>query len=331
MDHPLLLAVAVLVLTLVSTPVALAMLRTQGVLDRPNVRSSHAMVVPRGGGIAPAAVMAGAIFFGTAGPARLVAATAMIFAVLGFADDVLGLGVGTRLVAQCVIAIIAAGALVADGGFAGWWLLMGPVLVVGHVNAFNFMDGINGISALHATVVGMVWAVAATGGQSWAVSLGLVLVAGSLGFLPYNFPHARVFLGDAGSYFLGGWVAVGAIVLSKEIGVLPAFLPLSIYTVDTAWTLMVRIHRGKSWREPHRDHVYQRLVRGGWSHASASLVVAGFTAALGLLALMGRASPVPTVVSAGVVLALYLGLPTVVDRQKSTRRPDPSPVGEVEP
>jgi UDP-N-acetylmuramyl pentapeptide phosphotransferase/UDP-N-acetylglucosamine-1-phosphate transferase len=141
--------------------------------------------------------------------------------------------------------------------------------------------------------------------------LGLALAGAAAGFLPWNLPRARVFLGDVGSYGIG--MVVAATSLTAVLDGIPLWMaaaPLAIYLTDTAWALAKRVRRGDSWREAHRDHVYQRLIDVGWSHTAGAVLVA---AAAVFLAVISAVMPVGWfLVCAFAVVLGYLGLPTVV-------------------
>jgi UDP-N-acetylmuramyl pentapeptide phosphotransferase/UDP-N-acetylglucosamine-1-phosphate transferase len=195
--------------------------------------------------------------------------------------------------------------------------------LVAFVNAFNFMDGINGISVAQAGAAALVWwlvaeATAARGlGEAAAVA-----GAAALGFLPLNFPRARVFLGDVGSYFLGAWLALVVVVgIRSGITVEAMVAPLSLYIADTALTLLRRVQHGARWAEPHRDHAYQQLVQLGWSHARVTVLVFALTAlcgALGAVSQLGSPhSRLVADVTIATVLGGYLALPRWV---RSARR-----------
>src|SRR5262249_3675175 len=117
------------------------------------------------------------------------------------------------------------------------------VWIVGYVNAFNFMDGINGISVAQIVAAGLAWGmVGAWEDQADLVGASFGLVGAALAFMPFNFPNARVFLGDVGSYFFGGWLAVLAVAsLSWGLTVEMALAPLLLYACDTGVTLLRRI------------------------------------------------------------------------------------------
>ena len=110
---------------------------------------------------------------------------------------------------------------------------------------------------------------------------GLTVAAAALAFAPFNFPRARMFLGDVGSYFLGGWLGALA-VYGVAAGIPPeaVLAPLALYVTDAAATLLMRIVRHEPWLSPHKAHVFQRLVQLGWSHVRTTLLVAALMVVL---------------------------------------------------
>lgn len=251
------LVVACLV-TVATAPIVRHALLRQGVMDVPNERSSHSVPVPRGGGIACMAGLAAGVVVAAAQQRQvpwLPLAGVALLAGVGFADDRGSLRPSQRLGVQVVV-----GALV--GGVIGgpWWILAGAIALPVTVNAVNFMDGINGITGLNAVL----WGVVAMylGHASGALMvIGAAAAGASLGFLPWNAPVARLFLGDVGSYFFGALIGVGILEGAHE-GVRPLLLvaPLSVYLADTGVTLVRRALRGAPLTTAHREHAYQRLV-----------------------------------------------------------------------
>lgn len=317
--------------TLTTAPLVLALLRRRALLDHPNDRSSHQSPTPRGLGLAPAigALAAMAAIPVLHGPPRtglLVAAAG--FAVLGLVEDIAGVPPLPRFGAQLAIA-----------AFSLWWLLDGltasgptawhivfaagcAVWLVAYVNAFNFMDGINGISAAQVLVAAVAW---------WAIgniedvpalaNPALVIGAATLAFAPFNFPTARAFLGDIGSYFLGAWLAV-AVIIGLRAGLAPeaVIAPLSLYLADTASTIVRRVRSKEAWYLPHRSHAYQRLTQLGWSHTRTTLVVAATMAAASTAGALSLTDSLPLRVAGDVALAAvliaYLRSPTLIANRR---------------
>lgn len=252
---------------------------SRAMVDLPGARRSHAVPTPRGGGlgivVAMAALLLMAIHLGPmAGDTPAWAALAGLLAVagVGWWDDHRDLSALLRL---CVhLAAGLAVALAVMGWPAGWLdvLLLGlaALWVAGMVNLWNFMDGINGIATAQAAVVALAvtWLPGALDGPWTLVALGLC--AACIGFLPFNFPRARIFLGDVGSGALGFSLAVLLLVAASRSGppqwLLLALLP-AVFIVDTAATLLARVARGRRWWQPHREHAYQWAVRQGYSHS----------------------------------------------------------------
>lgn len=273
----------------VATPAVAAGLRRAGALDIPGHRSSHDAPTPRGGGIAVLiAWTIGAIAAVTeadGGRDRFwtVFALACVVGAVGLADDLRG---GTPAVVRLLVTAFVAGAAVATvvagehdhavafavGGIATLW-------ITGYTNAFNFMDGVNGIAGLTGIVTAVSLGLAGDDIGSSAVAAGALGLAGALaGFVVWNLA-ARVFLGDVGSYAVGAALATFAVALIAD-GAPPdrclgAFLP---YVADTGSTLVRRFARRERLFDAHRDHAYQQLVDRGRSHVQVAGTVAGLSA-----------------------------------------------------
>ena len=269
-------AVAAIV-TLAATPLVRREMLKRGVIDVPNHRSAHQIPVPRGGGLAcglgviTGAVIANALGLHVSWPAI---GSGLALALVGYLDDQHQLPVLPRLASQVLVGAAIGANL---GGPA--WGCVGALLVPIVVNVVNFMDGINGITALTMSVWGMVaMIVGLAQGVVVLASLGALITGSAMGFLPWNAPHARVFLGDVGSYLFGALVATGMLV-GASAGVSPVVLaaPLAVYLADSGITLGRRLLQRAPVFEAHREHTYQRLVHEfGMPH----LVVAGGVSAL---------------------------------------------------
>ncbi len=280
-----------LLAALVLTGVAIPVLRRAQFMDVPNHRSSHTLPVPRGGGVAVVfTICAVAATLGQLSTQLVVLlVVAALMGAVGLIDDLRSLPSGVRLGAQIVAALALATSFLAAGTVSWWWLPVLAIAIAGYVNAYNFMDGINGISGLAAAMVGGWWAWAGHDqGHELLHVLGLVLAGAALGFLPWNAPRARVFLGDVGSYGIGVFiVGLSALALTSGFPWLWALAPLVIYGADTGWVLIKRYRGRRPLTEAHREHVYQRLVDGGWSHTSSAVLCIG--AAALVCALVGLA------------------------------------------
>ena len=319
-----------LVLSLLLGPVMLVTLRRLRALDEPGHRSAHRTPTLRGGGVAPAvaatvALLSAHQLTGDALVALLVAS--LLYGMIGLVEDLRGVPALPRLAAQLFVALAALPWLLVDlRGPWGWQVLFGAGVVLwlaAYVNAFNFMDGINGISVAQVVVAGVAWwALAQSQGQDarGVGTAGLIVAVAALGFLPYNFPSARMFLGDVGSYFLGGWLGVLAVLgLRSGIAFEAVFAPLALYLADTGATLVRRIRRSDTWHQAHCDNAFQHLHHGlGWSHARTTALVTAVMVACSALGAVSMTSSFLARVAADVaiagLLAGYLALPGLLAR-----------------
>lgn len=263
-----------------------AALRRAERLDHVLPRSSHTIPTPRGAGMAMLPVAMGTLLLPAIGSSAVGFACA--FGVLGAFDDLRNLSAGSRLATQSFLAL-AAGLVLTDEVF---WALVAAAFIVAFVNAFNFMDGIDGISGFHAVVFATVFLALGFAESHRPTVIGGALCLGfAVAFLPWNVPRARVFLGDSGSYLLGSLIALVQ-VRGAEDG-LPATVLLApglIYAADTTFTMLRRLCRGENVLVAHREHVYQQLT-DAWpssSHVRTALVVAGFSAAAAAYAWVTR-------------------------------------------
>lgn len=304
-----------------------------GLLDVPNERSSHSKPVLRGGGLAIAVASSAALLVGgvvDGAHAIVLLAVPAGFAALGFADDHRSRSVELRLSTQVVLSAIAAALLATDYDLRTSLVVLASVVtviwIITYVNLFNFMDGINGITAVTAAIVGVTHMVVGSQMDNDLVAVGgAALVGGSLGFLPFNFPVARVFAGDVGSYYLGSYIAILS-VIALVAGASPVTVaaPLLLYLFDTTLTILRRARKGKRIWESHREHSYQHLANNRLTHVRTTLIVAAITsgcAAIGLLA-HDRSTAVAAVCGVAVVAmaAVFVLLPLVyVDRRKVPR------------
>lgn len=280
--------------TFVATPLVTYCLRESHFIDMPNGRSSHSAPTPRGGGLA--CVAGGLAALAVAGPSRsmtaLVVAPAISLGVVGFVDDFAGLPAAFRLFSQVTVGS-AAGALNAGFGGALAGGLMFPVVV----NAVNFMDGVNGITAMTTSAWGLTTMFSSSPINRSEVSMfsGAVALGSSLGFLPWNAPRATVFLGDIGSYYFGALVAATSLNRASQSGefrfdlAAKCLAPLAPYFADTGFTILKRARKGDSLIHAHREHIYQRLSdQEGWTHFRVALIY-GLAAMCSGLAVLLRA------------------------------------------
>lgn len=250
------------------------------VLDRPNERSLHKTAVPRTGGLGilmgalPWMVWIGA---GSVRPIALWGLSAATFGVglISFLDDRGGVSVGARLLAH----VVAAGLLVGLGfrlapavGVPWESAALGLVSLgslVWGINLYNFMDGMDGFAGGMAVIgFSMLAAFGVHAGQTAFAEVNVAVAGAALGFLVFNFPPARIFMGDVGSAPLG-LLMVADTFWGVRIGCFPLWAPLVVFSpfwVDASVTLVRRLLRGERVWQAHRSHYYQRLVQLGWGH-----------------------------------------------------------------
>ena len=267
-------------------------------LDQPGERRSHVVATPRGGGIAIvlsqllALVGIGLAFPAVAGTLAVFAAGLSLVAGIGWWDDHKPLPALPRLLVH-VLAALLLGALVWYWTADAFKAVFTVLLAAGLVNVWNFMDGINGLAASQAILVAVACALLL---PAPLAPLPLLLAAAVAGFLPFNFPRARIFMGDVGSgalgYLVAGMVALG-LVGAADIGWMTWLVPLTAFGIDAGLTLSVRILNGERWMQAHKQHLYQRYVERGASHAAVTGFYALFTLLAVILALLlSRLSPV---------------------------------------
>jgi len=264
-------------------------------LDVPNVRSSHTRPTLRGGGLAiVVVVLAGLWLLALGNPVfpwwAMTSLTlgALLVAGVSWRDDMRPMSFEVRLLVHALgacVAIMGIGVIRKISVPLGMDLSLGwlgfPLTllwIVGLTNAYNFMDGIDGIAGGQAVAAGVGWAVIGwLGGQPMVGGVGLLIAAGSLGFLGHNWPPARVFMGDVGSAFLGYTLAVLTVMASQSnpVFVLAGIALVWPFVFDSVFTFARRLCRGEKVWMAHRSHLYQRLVITGLSHGQVSILYIG--------------------------------------------------------
>jgi UDP-GlcNAc:undecaprenyl-phosphate GlcNAc-1-phosphate transferase len=263
------------VLSVMFTPLALRFARRNELLDLPGGHKGHDAAVPYLGGMAIAAAFAVAVLLAAVvqrppsglGELAIVLAAALVLAFIGLLDDLRGLGVAVRIAAQ-----VAAGVAV-------WWVGAGVQLftmdalnlavtvvwVVGITNAFNLLDNMDGLSAGVAAIAAITFAVIAVlNGQFLVAALGAALAGCAVGFLRQNFHPATIYMGDAGSLFLGFLLAYLGVKLRFDGPTsVTFFVPITVLAIailDTTLVTVTRLLHGRSPLVGGRDHVSHRLV-----------------------------------------------------------------------
>ncbi len=317
-----------------------------GLLDIPNERSLHSVPTPRGGGLAIVIVVliglpALAWYRGAFSP-RIVLAysgAGAIVAAVGWMDDRRSLSPRLRLAMHIAAALLA---VIGMGFFAdvrlpfvesihlGWIGLPLTLLwIVGLINAYNFMDGIDGLAAGQAMIGGVFWAV--IGWRSGAgrdvpperLYLGLLIASSSFGFLLHNWSPARIFMGDVASGFLGFSFAVLPLMAkggeAQESLLGTGALVLGVFIFDSGITFLRRLRRRENVLLAHRSHLYQRLIALGYPHPKVTALYLALGVVMGVLALIyGQgsepAASLSAVGAAAILIALLIGV-TLFERR----------------
>lgn len=317
---------AALVGALLATPVARRLALRLGVVDMPAARKVHTDPTPYLGGLAiilafVGTMVLGVIFHPLTGSYRQVVAIlggGLILAGMGLVDDLKVIPGWIKVPLEVVVAVglYAAGVAAHPFKFAPLDLVVDVGWVVGITNAVNYMDNMDGLSAgVVAIAAGYYFALASLSGQFLVASLAAALTGCALGFLWWNRPPARIFMGDTGSLFLGFMLA--ALGMKLRFHALPDrvgfFVPIAVLAIPILDALMVsvsRVQRGLSPIHPGKDHMSHRLVRVGIPPRAAVGLIYFATAScgwLGVIIVYARPNTAYLLMGWLVVVALFLG------------------------
>jgi len=289
--------------------------QASGMIALPGERQSHRDATPTGGGLG----LVFSIVLVSLGLELIVSLPffwwknvlpgVMLLAIVGWRDDKIPVSPLLRLLIQLAVSLWLIG--------FGWWdfpwrdqvfWACAIVAVIWLMNLYNFMDGSNGMAGFQGVFAGMTMALLfQLGGEFSMALLALVVAAACAGFLPLNFPHARVFMGDASSVPLGFIFAAFAVygIRTESLALPLSILVMSVFLVDATLTLLARAFRGERWYTPHAQHVYQRLIGNGWSHRRVLVSYQIINVALVLPAVaLARMYPQHAPVTVALVLTL---------------------------
>jgi UDP-GlcNAc:undecaprenyl-phosphate GlcNAc-1-phosphate transferase len=305
LPYPGLLALAAFAVTALLVPIVIRLARRTGFLDHPGPRKIHGEPMPYGGGIAVAAgTLAAALGGALLGPAEefprpllVTACGSLAIFGLGLVDDRRKLSAGVKLAVETVVALG-----VALGGLRLELFDRGPLIgtaatvlwILAVTNAFNLLDHMDGLSSGVAAIAGLAFLVVAlqTGQEAIAQPLAALLGA-CAGFLLFNFPPARIFLGDAGSLFLGFWLSCLTVSFTfyerGHFALYTYFVPVAVLSVplfDTAVVTAIRLVQGRPLFEGDRNHLAHRLLALGLSPRRTVLTVYVLTLTAGLSAVL---------------------------------------------
>ncbi len=291
------------------------------VYDLATERGQHSPLAPRGGGLAILVIvllifMPVGISVGEPGQVVRYALSGAIIGLIGFADDLRSLPPLPHLVAQIIAAAIflpstpltVIGLPLLDLPLSvgiGWAL--GLLWLVGLSNAYHFMDGIDGLAGGLAVIAGFFWAFVGYHEQDALITLlGLLIAFTSAGFLIYNLPPASIFMGDVGSTFLGYSLAALPLIAVSRGGsprlIISGLLIVGLFVFDAALTFVRRVLRGENVLQPHRSHLYQRLVSLGEPPPRVTVLY------LALSICFGIAGIIYWLYAAWLALVVFIGL-----------------------
>lgn len=271
------------------------MIRRVRLMDIPNERSSHTRPVPKSGGVGIVTAFAAAslLIYFVAETARIpdrqfwgFLLGALALAVVSLIDDITQKSFLAKVSTQvlCVIAMLASGVtltslslpVLGEVSLGTWGYALTFLWIVGLTNTYNFMDGLDGLAGGVAVIAAcFMCAIAWTQGSYFVYITSYALIASVAGFWIFNFPPARIFMGDVGSAFLGYTFATLAVIgASLDVGRLSFYIvPLLLFNFvfDTFLTFVRRLLRGEKVHQAHRSHLYQLLNRMGYSHRTVSV------------------------------------------------------------
>jgi UDP-N-acetylmuramyl pentapeptide phosphotransferase/UDP-N-acetylglucosamine-1-phosphate transferase len=269
------------------------------ILDHPNERSSHSIPMPRGGGLAIVFLVLGMSLWAAnqieINRSILYIVLSAILAIVGWRDDLVSLSPNYRFAVQGLVAAISILGLgyfkivripllgELDLGAVG--IVITFLWIIGLINAYNFMDGIDGMAGGVAAVAGLGWMILSSNVQNpFVFWVALAIAAASLGFLGHNWPPAKIFMGDVASTVLGYSFAVLPLLSADQSGDALTVGTLLMWTVimDTFVTFLRRLLKGENVISGHRSHLFQQLVLGGYKHGTISALYI-FLTSLGVL------------------------------------------------
>jgi len=314
-------------ITYLLIPVVRRLSEKVGSLDTPNERKNHKEVTPSSGGVAIFfGFLIAALFFNRTTPeilGFLIGGT--VITGIGLLDDIFDLPPVTKFFGQVLAALIViySGVRIefvgnpTDGGLINLGFLSLPftfIWIVGIANAINFLDGLDGLAAgvagISAWTLGVV---ALLSGRPDAAVLAFTLGAASFAFLPYNFSDSnkkKIFMGDAGSNFLGYSLAVvsimGMVKVAAAFSMLIPMLILAIPIFDTAFAIVRRLLKGKSPFEPDSSHLHHRILKKGYTHKQTALIIYGVNIILAVIAVASTHMTNPQAIAVFLITASVL-------------------------
>lgn len=297
--------------SIVLTPLVKKLALTIGATDKPNQRKVHQKIMPRLGGLAIfVSFIIGYIFLQPAneyGNSTYIIIGSFIIIITGILDDMFELSAKIKLLGQLAAAftVVLGGVHIEminipfGGGQLEFGFLSIPLTIlwiVGITNAINLIDGLDGLAAgvssiALITISGMAFIM----GDIFVMSMGLIVLGSTLGFLVYNFHPAKIFMGDTGALFLGYIISVLSLLGFKSLTVISLIIPIIILGVpisDTFFAIIRRFVNKQPLSAPDKSHLHHCLLRLGYSHRQTVLIIYGIAAMFGLAAVIFSQSTV---------------------------------------
>ncbi|MCM3567395.1 glycosyltransferase family 4 protein [Neobacillus mesonae] len=289
------------VCSILITPVVKKLAFTVGATDQPNHRKVHHQIMPRLGGLAIyISFLLGILILRPDSPyhAAIVAGGAIIL-ITGVLDDIYDLSAKVKFILQIAAALIVVlwGGVDVDfinlpfNGRIDFGILTIPITViwiVGITNAINLIDGLDGLAA-GVSSIGLltITAMAVVMGNVYVMTMGVILIASTLGFLKYNFHPAKIFMGDSGALFLGYMISVLSLLGFKNIAVISFVVPIIILGVpisDTFFAIIRRLYNKNPLSAPDKSHLHHCILKLGYTHRETVLLIYAMSAMFGLAA-----------------------------------------------
>ena len=298
----------------------------KSMMDIPNERSSHAIPTPRGGGLAIAITWFLGItylhFNDTINPNLYYALmSGCLISGVSFIDDIVNLKSLPRLIIQSLAAALAlyflGGVQRLDLGFyiiENTWILTSIAFVgiIWFVNLFNFIDGIDGYAASEAIFVMLVLFFFIKD------SCLLILAMSVLGFLPWNWDKAKIFMGDIGSTLLGFSIIIIALYYNniKQFSLIFSLILTSLFWFDATYTLIRRYINHEKISQPHRKHAYQRIVQYGFGHKKTVLIAACINLLFFVIVLFGKTNNKYGIIYLCFCIVILYLINKIIDKKK---------------
>lgn len=284
------------------TPIVRKLAIRIGATDEPNERKVHKTKMPRMGGLAIyLSFMLGMLILRPDSSYTLpILIGSVIIIITGILDDMYSLSAKVKIVAHLLAAIV----IVASGInvsfinlpfngvlYLGWFSIPLTLLwIMGITNAINLIDGLDGLAAGVSSIVLLTIAgLSITEGNVFVFMMSAVLLGSTLGFLPYNFHPAKIFMGDTGAYFLGYIISILALLGFKNVTMFSLVVPIVILAVpisDTLFAIVRRLVNKKPLSAPDKSHLHHCLLRFGFSHRETVVLIYGMSALFALAAIV---------------------------------------------